>query len=95
VNWKPSPDTDEEVRLWMKSKGWEVTERSTISSGRPTPGRDDRYGAVIRLQSAFRSRSFSTSQPSRFWSISIASMWRMRFAGAQMRGMRWSSRGLV
>jgi hypothetical protein len=25
MNWKPPPDTDEEVRLWMKSKGWDVT----------------------------------------------------------------------
>lgn len=25
MNWKPAPDTDQEVRLWMKSKGWEVT----------------------------------------------------------------------
>ena len=24
VNWEPPPETDEEVRLWMKSKGWEV-----------------------------------------------------------------------
>lgn len=25
MTWKPSADIDEEVRSWMKAKGWEVT----------------------------------------------------------------------
>jgi hypothetical protein len=24
VNWKPSPEHDNEIRRWMKAKGWEV-----------------------------------------------------------------------
>ena len=25
MNWKPRADVDEDVRNWMKAKGWEVT----------------------------------------------------------------------
>lgn len=25
MTWNPTPDIDEEIRWWMKAKGWEVT----------------------------------------------------------------------
>jgi hypothetical protein len=32
--WKPSPDIDQEVRRWMKAKGWEVSRTKTMTSNR-------------------------------------------------------------
>ena len=34
MNWKPSADIDENVRQWMRAKGWEVNCRPEYDSGR-------------------------------------------------------------
>jgi hypothetical protein len=62
--WKRSPDVDEEVRRWMKAKGWEVTRTSYDFDSEGLRLAARRFGAGHPLPCGLADGSWRVIQPS-------------------------------